>query len=117
MEIALGGWIASLFGTQQDVREMPTMMGHSGPIPQSGQIVLRLYTEPDSYVPQLLREAVWDAYRKETWSASNNEFTIANPGTSDIVKLMPTKQSFQHNRNRPLLSRWPGHSGPAARDG
>jgi protein-glutamine gamma-glutamyltransferase len=92
MEIALGSWIAGLFGTQQDIREQPTMIGHSGPIPQSGRIVLRLYPEPGGFAPQLLREAVWDAYRKETWSASNNEPTLANPGSSDTIKFLPTNK-------------------------
>jgi hypothetical protein len=90
MEIVLGGWIASLFGAQQEPRELSTMIGHAGPIPQSGRIILRVYAQPDSFMPQLLRESVWDAYRKETWSASNNEAIPANPGSSETIKFLPT---------------------------
>ena len=92
VEIALGGWIAGLLGTQQDAREIQTRIGYPGQIPQSSRIVMRLYTEPGGYAPPLLREATWDAYRKETWSASNNDFSTANPGSSEKIKLLPTNR-------------------------
>jgi hypothetical protein len=92
MEIALGSWIANLLGGSQDARELQTRIGYPGTIPQSGRIVLRLYTDPGGFAPQLLREATWDAYRKETWSASNNEPALANPGSSETVRLLPTNK-------------------------
>lgn len=90
VEIALGSWIANLLGGQQDPRELQTRIGYPGPVPQSGKIALRVYADPGSFVPQLLREATWDAYRKETWTASNNEPILVNKNSSETIKLRPT---------------------------
>jgi hypothetical protein len=90
MEGVLGAWIAALFRSMPDNRECQTKIGYQGPIPLSGKIALRVRPEPGGYVPPLLREATWDAYRKETWSASNNDFSMVHTGNNDIVKLLPT---------------------------
>jgi len=90
MERILGAWIADFFQPTQDPRELQTRIGFPGPIPQSGKIVLRVRPEPGGTMPTLLREATWDAYKKETWSASNNTSADVPMGSGDIVKLLPT---------------------------
>ncbi len=90
MEGVLGAWIADFLRTPADPRECQTKIGFAGPIPQSGKIVLRVRPEPGGFAPSLLRETIWDAYKKETWSASNNDFSPTQSGSSDIVKLLPT---------------------------
>jgi hypothetical protein len=91
METALGAWIADFFRGPPDARERQTKIGAAGWVGQSGRIVLRLRPEPGGFAPALLREGTWDAYRRETWLASNNEFSLpVNPGNNDTVKLLPT---------------------------
>jgi len=92
METALGAWIADFFRPAPDARECPTRIGAAGRIVQSGRIVLRVRPAPGGVAPALLREATWDAYKKETWLASNNVFSIANPGNNETVKLLPTNK-------------------------
>jgi protein-glutamine gamma-glutamyltransferase len=90
MEGVLGAWIANFLHPSLDARECRTRIGFPGQIPLSGKIVLRVRPEPGGFVPALLREATWDAYKKETWSASNNDFFPARMGNDDNVKLLPT---------------------------
>jgi protein-glutamine gamma-glutamyltransferase len=90
MEGALGTWIEDFFRATPSARECPTRIGYRGRIPLSGAIVLRVRPEPGGYAPALLREATWDAYRKETWSVSNIDFTPTRAGLHDSVKLLPT---------------------------
>jgi len=89
MERMLGAWIAGFFPSSPDQRECQTKIGQ-GPITVSGKIVLRVRPEPGGYAPALLREATWDAYRKGTWSASNNAFAPVPMGSGDVAKLLPT---------------------------
>jgi protein-glutamine gamma-glutamyltransferase len=90
VEGVLGAWIANFLHPTQDDRECRTRIGFTGQIPLSGKIVLRVRPEPGGFVPALLREATWDSYRKETWSASNNDFLMARAGINDSIKLLPT---------------------------
>ncbi len=90
MEIALGSWIADFFRAAPDSRECPTKIGAAGRIVQSGKIVLRLRPEPGGFAPALLRETTWDAYRRVTWLASNDDFSVARAGNNDTFKLLPT---------------------------
>ena len=90
METVLGTWIADFFRAAPDPRECQTRIGSTGRIVQSGKIVLRLRPEPGGFAPALLREATWDAYRRETWLASNNDFFPARAGKNDTFKLLPT---------------------------
>ena len=90
METALGAWIADFFRAAPDPRECQTRIGAPGRIPQSGRIVLRLRPEPGGFAPTLLREATWDAYRRATWLASNNDFTMARAGNNDTFELLPS---------------------------
>jgi protein-glutamine gamma-glutamyltransferase len=89
MESALGTWIAGFFPVSQDTRENQTKIGYLGQIPQSGKIALRLRPEPGGYAPSLLREGTWDFYKKEIWSASNNDFVAVHMNI-DIAKLLPS---------------------------
>jgi hypothetical protein len=90
MEGVLGAWLADfLRGAPPDPRERQTRIGSAGQIPQSGKIVLRLRPEPGAFAPALLREATWDAYRRGTWLASNNDFFPAPAGNNDSFKLLP----------------------------
>jgi len=90
MENVLGTWLADFFRAHPDEQECRTRIGNAGQIRQSGKIVLRLRPEPGGFTPLLLREATWDAYRKETWLASNNDFSLPiNPGNNETVKLLP----------------------------
>jgi len=89
MEGVLGGLLADLFRALPDQRECPTRIGHQGQIPLSGKIALRLRPEPGGFAPALLREATWDAYRRETWLASNNDFSTTPAGNNDTAKLLP----------------------------
>jgi hypothetical protein len=89
MEGMLGGWIADFFRAPPDPLECQTRIGHQGRIPQSGKIALRLRPEPGALVPPLLREATWDAYRRDTWLASNNDFSMASAGNNETVRLLP----------------------------
>lgn len=90
MEAALSTLIADFFRTTPDPRECQTKIGAAGRIVQSGRIVLRLRPEPGGFAPALLREATWDAYRRVTWLASNNDFSMARAGYNDTFKLLPT---------------------------
>jgi protein-glutamine gamma-glutamyltransferase len=90
MEGALGAWFADLFRSQTDPRECPTKIGQPGQIALSGKIILRIHAAPGAVVPPLLRETVWDAYKKESWLASNNEPSMVHMGTSDSASLLPT---------------------------
>jgi len=90
METALGTWLSDFFGRQPDPRELQTRIGVAGQIPQSGKIVYRIRPEPGAFAPTLLRETTWDAYRKSTWLASNNDFTLAREGNNNSFKLLPT---------------------------
>ena len=90
VEGVLGAWIANFLHQSPDTRECRTRIGLAGEIPLSGKIVLRVRPEPGGFVPGLLREATWDAYKKATWSASNNEPTLARTGINDSIKLLPT---------------------------
>jgi hypothetical protein len=92
METALGAWLSDFFRAMPDPRECQTRIGIAGRIPQSGKIVLRLRPEPGGFAPALLREATWDAYRRATWLASNNDFFPARAGNNDSYKLMPTNK-------------------------
>lgn len=87
MESMLGAWIANFFHTSVDVRECRTKIGSFGEIPLSGKIVLRLHPEAGGFAPSLLREWTWDAYRKTTWSASNNDFMPVHD-SNDTVRLL-----------------------------
>jgi hypothetical protein len=90
METALGAWLSDFFGRQPDQRELPTRIGVAGQIPQSGKIVYRLRPEPGAFAPSLLRETTWDAYRKSSWLASNNDFMPARMGYNNSCRLLPT---------------------------
>jgi len=92
VETALGSWIADFFRAAPDSRECPTRIGAAGRIVQSGKIVLRLRPEPGGFAPALLREATWDTYRRTTWLASNDDFSIATRGNSETVKLLPANK-------------------------
>jgi hypothetical protein len=92
MEGALGSWIADFFHAPSDARECPTRIGAAGWIVESGKIVLRLRPEPGGFVPSLLREATWDAYKKGTWLTSNDDVSMANPGNNETVKLLPANK-------------------------
>jgi protein-glutamine gamma-glutamyltransferase len=90
MEGVLYNWIADfLRGPPPDSRECQTRIGSAGQIPQSGKIVLRLRPEHAGFAPALLRERTWDAYRKTTWLASNDNFYAAPAGDNDSYKLLP----------------------------
>ncbi len=90
MEGALGAWFADLFRQPTDVRECPTMIGHPGQIALSGKIAMRVRAEPGGYVPGLLREATWDAYKKESWLASNNDLTPVHMANGETARFLPT---------------------------
>jgi protein-glutamine gamma-glutamyltransferase len=89
MEGMLGAWIANFLHPTQDDREHRTRIGLAGEIPLSGKIVLRVRPEPGGFAPALLREATWDAFKKDTWSASNVDYALARRGTNDAVNLLP----------------------------
>jgi transglutaminase-like putative cysteine protease len=90
VESALGTWFADFFRSPLDARECQTRIGSSGQIPQSGKIVLRIRPEPGGFVPALLREAAWDSYNRQIWSASNSDFSPVPARNIDSVKLLPT---------------------------
>jgi hypothetical protein len=89
VERVLGGWIADFFRSTSDDRECRTRIGQPGLVPQSGKIVLRLYPGPGGFVPALLRETTWDAYRRQIWMSSNNEPVMARAGNNDNFRLAP----------------------------
>lgn len=91
VEERLGIWVANLFRpSQQEPRELPTQIGSSSRLSLSGRIIFRVRPEPGAFAPSLLRQSTWDAYRSAIWSASNSLPTDCNPGSSDIIKLLPT---------------------------
>jgi transglutaminase-like putative cysteine protease len=90
VESALGAWVADFFRPSLDTKECQTRIGSSGQIPQSGKIALRLQLEPGGFAPALLREETWDAYNKQIWSASNNDFSPVPSRSLDTVKLFAT---------------------------
>ncbi|HTA31100.1 MAG TPA: transglutaminase-like domain-containing protein [Candidatus Cybelea sp.] len=94
METALGGWIADLLRTTTDPRECRTSIGHSGEIPLSSKIVLRLRVPPGDVPPTLLREGAYDAYRRGTWTAGSNEFAQAVVNLHGTALLLTPKKFF-----------------------
>jgi protein-glutamine gamma-glutamyltransferase len=94
METALGGWIAELLRTSTDPRECRTSIGHSGEIPLSSKIVLRLRVPPGDVPPTLLREGAYDAYRRGTWTAGSNDFGLAVVNPQGTAWLLPPKKLF-----------------------
>jgi transglutaminase-like putative cysteine protease len=90
VESVLGVMLSNLLHQTQDSRECRTRIGSTGQITVSGRIVLRVRPEPGGFVPGLLREAVWDAYKTGSWLASNNDFMTARVGRDDSVKLLAT---------------------------
>ncbi|MGD0812410.1 MAG: transglutaminase-like domain-containing protein [Verrucomicrobiota bacterium] len=92
METALGTWLADLFRTAPDAQECQTRIFSPGRIAQSGKIVLRLRPASGGFIPSLLREATWDAYRRGTWTATNNAFFRPGLGSNDTYALLPTNK-------------------------
>jgi transglutaminase-like putative cysteine protease len=91
METALGGWIAELLRSSIDPRECRTRIGHGGDFPLSSKIVLRLHVPPGDVPPSLLREGVYDSYRKGTWTAGTNSFEQVLVNARGTAKLLPPR--------------------------
>jgi hypothetical protein len=93
MEGVLGGWLAELFRPPSDSRESRTTIGESGRIKLSAKIALRLHVPPGEIPPALLREAVYDSYKTQTWWATSNDFKAIPMGssTNDTIHLLRPK--------------------------
>jgi len=91
LEGALGGLIADMFHQPADARECRTSIGQPGELALSGRIIWRLTPDKSGFVPPLLRQAIYDGYRNETWSCSSNDFTPAPNRTADNYQLLPPK--------------------------
>jgi hypothetical protein len=94
VERALGGLIADFFRSASDPRECRTLIGHFGPIPLSGKIVLRVHVPAGEVPPALLREGAYDSYRMGTWTAGTNDFKKVPLTSNGLARLLPPKKSL-----------------------
>ena len=93
METTLGGWLADLFRTTTDPREVRTHIGR-GPLPLSPKIVLRLRVPSGEFPPSLLREGAYDSYRRGTWLSGTNESAPISTAKNGTALLMAPKKIF-----------------------
>lgn len=82
-ENALGNWIATWGQKDADPGESRTAIGQIGKIKLSGRIAWRLETRPGRPAPELLRQASYNAYRKESWYSTVKSFVPATLATND----------------------------------
>lgn len=90
VERVLGSFIAGLMRNRVDSQELQTKIGRKWLDADSEKIILRVRPAPGGFVPPLLRQATWDAYKGEIWSVSNADFGPVRTGSDDSVKLLPT---------------------------
>jgi hypothetical protein len=93
LETALGGWLAELFRSSTDPREVRTHIG-GRPIALSSRIVLRLRVPEGDVPPSLLREGAYDSYRRGTWLAGTNEFIQVLQNSKGMARLLAPKKNI-----------------------
>ncbi|HWD20947.1 MAG TPA: transglutaminase domain-containing protein [Verrucomicrobiae bacterium] len=91
LEGALGGWIADMLHQPADARECRTQIGHAGEISLSGRIIWRVTPDDSGFSPSLLRQAVYDGYRNQTWTCSSNDYSPAASAKAETYNLLPSK--------------------------
>jgi len=88
-------WLAGLWRPRADPTQRTTALGQIGRLKLSGKIVLRVFPPGGTPPPTYLREACYQDFRRETWSASINHDPferIEHAGTNDSTWfLVPGK--------------------------
>ena len=82
-ETALGNWIATWGQKDPDPVESRTAIGQIGKIKLSGRIVWRLEARAGRSAPELLRQASYNSYRKESWYSTTKSFAPATLATNE----------------------------------
>jgi hypothetical protein len=90
-------WLSGFSRRGIDVTQSRTALGQIGRIKTSGKIVIRLKPGPGSPPPNLLREASYRGYQRQTWYAgsSKNDFENIHGETNNTTWiLLPEKQNL-----------------------